>query len=159
MQLGAKIFREEHGVGDRFRLAQPGTRRLPIDGIVLALCFELVGPEVLDLPVLRMDTKRHTGLGDVRKHDLAHAVIGERQVANSLTEEDLVTDCSAFRHRQDVVGICLMDNSKHREVTHRFGLTDLAFHVDLLGILGRRELVGHIDDRGDASTHCSGRSR
>jgi hypothetical protein len=52
-----------------------------------------------------------------------------------------------------------MHHAEHREVAKRFGFSDLSFDVDLLGVLGRWELVRHIDDCGDAATHCSGRAR
>ena len=80
---------------------------------------------MLDLPVLGMDAKRHAGLGDVGKHDLTHAVIGEWQIADRLAEEDFVTDGARLRHGQDVIGVGLMDDAEHGEVAQRLGFSDL----------------------------------
>ena len=103
------------------RLAQPRPRRLPIDRVVLALGLELVRPKVLDLPVLGVDAQGHSGLGDVGEHDLAHAVIRKRQVADRLPEENLVADGSGLGHRDDVVGVGLMHDTEHGKVAQRLG--------------------------------------
>ena len=63
----------------------------------------------------------------------------------------------ALRHRQDVVGIGLMHDAENGEVAQRFGFGDLPLDVDLLGVLGRRDLVGHVDDGGDAAANRGGR--
>ena len=39
-----------------------------------------------------------------------------------------------------------------------FELGDLLLDVDLLGVLGRRNLVRHVDDGGDAAAHRRGRA-
>src|SRR5262245_40912039 len=114
---------------------------------------------MLDLPILRVNTKRHAGLCDVRKHNLAHAVVRKWEIANSFTEEDPVTNRSSLRHRKDVIGVRLMHHAEHCEVAKRFGFCDLSFRVDLLGVLGWWDLVRHIDHCGDTATHCGGGAR
>ena len=52
-----------------------------------------------------------------------------------------------------------MHHAEYCEVAKRFGFPHLSFDVDLLGVFGRWDLVGHIDDCGDAATHCGGRPR
>src|SRR5262249_895422 len=47
-------------------------------------------------------------------------------------------------------------HAENREVAKRFGLPDLSFDVDLLGVLGRWDLVRHVDDCGDAAAHRGG---
>ena len=113
---------------------------------------------MLDLPVLGMDAKRHAGLGDVGKHDLTHAVIGEWQITDRLPEEDFVTDGSCLGHGQDVIGVGLMDDAEHGKVAQRLGFSDLLLYPDLFSIFGRRELVGHVNDGRDAAAHRRGRS-
>ena len=129
-----------------------------IDRVVLAFGLQLVGPVVLNLPVLGMDAQRDPDLVMLEKRPRAHAVVGERQVADRLAEENLVADGAGLRHRQDVVGVGLMHDAEDAEVTQRLGLGDLLLDADLLGILGRRNLVRHVDDRRDAAADCRGRA-
>src|SRR5688500_14953686 len=114
---------------------------------------------MLYLPVLRMNTERHAGFRDVGKNDLAHAIVWKWQVADRFAEEDLVPNRSLLRHRKNVIGVSLMHDSEHPEIATRFGFCDLPLDVNLLGILGWRELVGHIDDGSNATAYSGSGAR
>ena len=72
-------------------------------------------------------------------------------------KKDLVTDGARGGHGQNVFGVGLHDHAGNAEVDQGFGLAQLLFDLNLLGVCGRGYGIGHVDDGGDATAHsCRG---
>ena len=127
-------------------------------GIVFTLGFKFVGTVGHDLAVLCVDSQRQLRLGDVIEGLHAHAIVGEGQVADGFSKEDLEADGAGRGHRQNVVLVWTTTPVTPKS-TSDFASPKLLFDFYLLGICGRRDGIGHVDNAGNAAADSRGGAR
>ena len=84
---------------------------------------------------------------------------GKGQVADGLAEEDLEADCAGAGHGQNIFRVGLHNDAGNAEVNERLGLSQLLFYFYLLGIGGRGNGIGHVNDAGNSAADGRGRTR
>ena len=98
-------------------------------------------------------------MSDIVERLHAHAVVGERQIADRFSEEDFEADGVGRGHGQNIFRVGLHNDAGDAEIDERLCLSQLLFDLYLLGICGRRHRVGHVDDAGNAAADGRGGTR